>query len=185
MEVKKVGGPKLMINSPGRTIFAFFVFICVTTLFVLTLDLGRVARMVPLKVVVPTMLFVVLQMLFELVPGLAQKFSRFEKLRFVKSEQIRERTLISSGAAVMENSRAKRELRMFAWILSLPVLIYIVGLLTAIPIFIFFYLRWNSKESLRFSLLMTAGTWIFIYGVFVLTLKVNLYEGLLWNWIGF
>jgi hypothetical protein len=57
------------------------------------------------------------------MPGMARKFSRFEKFRFVKSEQLRERTRISSGAAAMENSRAKRELRMFAWILSLPVLI--------------------------------------------------------------
>lgn len=174
-----------MINSRVKTGFTLLLLAFVTTLFVLTLDLGRVAHLVPLKVVIPTLVFLVVQLVLELSPGLARKFNKFEKIRFVKSEQLQEKKRISSTVSVTENSRAKRELRMFAWILSLVVFIYFFGLLIAIPMFMLFYLRWRSGERWLFSILMTAGMWGLLYGVIVIALRTHFYEGLLWNWLGF
>ena len=174
-----------MKNLQARTVFTLLLLSFVLILFILTLDLGRVARLVPLKVVVPTLVFLVVQLVLELVPKLAQKFNRFEKIRFIESEQLRERTRISSAVSVMGKSRANRELRMFAWILSLPVFIYFFGLLIAIPMFMVFYLRWRSGERWLFSILMTAGMSGLLYGGFVIALRTHLYEGLIWNWLGF
>jgi len=174
-----------MTNLRAGTVFTLLLLSFVLILFIFTLDLGRVARLVPLKVVVPTLVLLVVQLVLELVPKLAQRFKRFEKLRFDKSEQLQEKTRIHSPVSVTENSRGKRELHMFAWILSLPVFIYFFGFLIAIPMFMLFYLRWRSGERWLFSILMTAGMWGLLYGVFVIALRTHFYEGLLWNWLVF
>lgn len=174
-----------MTNLQAKTVFTLLLLSFILILFILTLDLGRVARLVPLKVVVPTLVFLVFQLVLELAPELAQKFNRFEKIRFVKTEQLRERTRITSAISVTRNLRANKELGMVAWILSLPVFIYFFGLLIAIPMFMLFYLRWRSGERWLFSIVMTASIWGLIYGVFVIALRIHFYEGLLWNWFGF
>ena len=73
---------------------------------------------------------------------------------------------------------------MISWIFLLLVSIYLFGFLYAVPIFMLFYLRERLRENRQLSLAVSIGTWAILYGVFLLLLGVQLYEGRLWQWLG-
>ena len=174
-----------MNSSLVKTGFTFFLLLFVTALFILTIDLGRVAALVPIKVVIPTLGLLIFQFVLDLVPGLAEKFSRFDKLRFVRSEQLEKESRTYSSESKPEESRGIREKRAFIWFLLLFLFILFFGVMTAVPLFTFLYIRRRAEEGWLFSIGMAAGMGVLIQGVFVILLRTRLYEGLLWTWLGF
>jgi uncharacterized membrane-anchored protein YitT (DUF2179 family) len=67
------------------------------------------------------------------------------------------------------------------WVAAFAIAIYLVGFLIAIPAFIISYLKLNRSGWLKSSI-MAVVMIAFIYGVFELLLKVELYRGLLFHW---
>lgn len=173
-----------MISTGGNTKFTLLLFAFVTYFFFLTLELSRVARVVPLQVVIPTLALLFVQLAIDLVPILAQKFSPFEKVRFFKSEALRDKTLVGTPGSVTSTLAAYRELRAFFWILLMLLFIYVLGLLFAVPLYTFLYLTIRAKERRLFSIMMAATLWGLVYGVFTLLLHASLYRGHLWRWLG-
>ncbi|MCI0487452.1 MAG: hypothetical protein L0229_12735 [Blastocatellia bacterium] len=178
-------------ESAGFTL-ALLVFLGI--ILYLTVSLNPVARMVPLVVLVPTILLVSLEVLLELVPGLAKRYRLFEQKDVFGIERLREsvhtKGITLSGAdceAQVKRDRvipfAGRESSVFAWIASIPVLIYILGFLMAVPLFLFLYLRWRSEESWTFSITTAAASLALLYLLFIELLRAPLYEGRLWMWL--
>ena len=66
----------------------------------------------------------------------------------------------------------RRAANIFAWISGLFASIWLVGFLVSIPLFILFYMRFQSRETLLSSLAWTAGTVGFIIGLFHYILRV-------------
>jgi hypothetical protein len=66
----------------------------------------------------------------------------------------------------------RRAANIFAWISGLFASIWLVGFLVSIPLFILFYMRFQSRESLLSSLAWTAVTVGFIIGLFHYILRV-------------
>jgi hypothetical protein len=66
----------------------------------------------------------------------------------------------------------RRAANIFAWISGLFASIWLVGFLVSIPLFILFYMRFQSRETLLSSLAWTAVTVGFIIGLFHYTLRV-------------
>jgi hypothetical protein len=66
----------------------------------------------------------------------------------------------------------RRATNIFAWISGLFASIWLVGFLVSIPLFILFYMRFQSRESLLSSLAWTAVTVGFIIGLFHYILRV-------------
>ena len=174
-----------MNNSLAKTGFTFFLLSFVTVLFFLTLQLGHVASLVPIKVVIPTLALLIFQFVLDLVPGLAEKFSRYEKLQFFRSEQLEKESRIYSSDSKPEESRGVRERRALIWFLLLFLFILFFGVITAVPLYTFLYIRRRAKESWLFSIGMAAGMGVLIQGVFVIILRARLYEGMIWTWMGF
>ena len=174
-----------MNNSAVKTGFSFFLLLFATILFFLTIELGRIAALVPIKVVIPTLVLLVFQLVLDLVPGLAQKFSRFEKVRFVRSEQHEEDARLYFSVSKPEESLAIRERRAFTWILLLLLLIYIFGLTVSVPLYTCLYIKRRAEEGWLYATGMAAGMCIMVYGIFVLILGIRLYEGVFWTWMGF
>jgi hypothetical protein len=75
----------------------------------------------------------------------------------------------------------KRELEILAWLVALVVMIYLLGFLVAVPIFLFLFLR--IRFSLRWvtTISITAGLEAGMYLIFVVWLQTMLYPGLLSN----
>lgn len=74
--------------------------------------------------------------------------------------------------------------RFFLWLLGVFAAAYLLGQLTALPLFVLLYLRLASGESWRFSAIAAAVVWCGLYGVFELALSIAWLDGVLWPWLG-
>ena len=67
------------------------------------------------------------------------------------------------------------------WIAAFALAIYLLGFIIAIPLFILSYLKWHGRRWL-IAMGIAGVTTVFIYVAFELSLRVQLYRGLLLTW---
>ena len=73
---------------------------------------------------------------------------------------------ISIDQSIPKEVVARRTWISLAWVLSFLLCIWLVGFLIAIPIFVFFYLRYHARATYPMAALVAAGTLLFIWGLF-------------------
>jgi TctA family transporter len=73
----------------------------------------------------------------------------------------------------------RRAAGILGWIFGFYLLIWLIGFSYAVPITTFFYLKLSGKEKWPITILFTAVTWGFFYGVFDYALRIPFPEGLL------
>lgn len=175
-----------MIKFSEKAGFTLLLFAFVALLLYLTLELGRVARFVPLNVVILTMGLLLLQLLLDLLPRLTRRYGRLEQIKPHRSEWVREkiRTSFTADPVVPAEEPQATQLSIFVWLLMMVSLVYFLGFLIAIPLYMLLYLRGRSGEGWPLSLAMAGAMWSLPYGLFHLVLRTHLYEGLLWRWLG-
>lgn len=76
-----------------------------------------------------------------------------------------------------------KDLPVYLWVWGFVLAIVGCGFLVAAPLMLLAYLRLRSHESWWLSLLLTAITFVLLYGVFARALGVTLFEGLLSPWL--
>jgi hypothetical protein len=178
-----------MIRITEKTLFTFIITAFVGWLLYLTLNLSPVSRQVAMAVVTTTFVLLVFQLIIDLLPGLEQRYRRFDKADLFGVERFKEKvpaealdeSVNQEGAA----SRRQQELNLFFWILLLLGSLLILGLMVALPLYTLLYLRYRSGERWRLSIVIAAAIGGLLYGVFTLALNIHLYEGRFWSWIGF
>lgn len=69
-----------------------------------------------------------------------------------------------------------------AWILAILPMIYLIGFVFAIPIYLFLCFKFNGEKWLL-SLILASTIGVFFYFVFVYFLQILFYEGLLISYI--
>ena len=77
----------------------------------------------------------------------------------------------------------RQHLPIASWIFGLALAIYLFGFIITIPVFIIAYMKSQGVRwliTILSAVLMTA----FIYGGFAVLLRVELYRGLLFSWLG-
>lgn len=75
----------------------------------------------------------------------------------------------------------RRAAGIIGWILGFFLLIWLVGFGYAVPITTFFYLKLSGKESWLMTIVFTAVTWAFFYGVFEYALNIPFPPGVLFT----
>jgi hypothetical protein len=78
----------------------------------------------------------------------------------------------------------KRALVMFGWLFGFLLSIKLLGFIVSIPLMVFSYLKFQSRESWRTSIVLTVIAFIFFYMLFVKLLTLPFPEGLLFVWLG-
>jgi hypothetical protein len=53
-----------------------------------------------------------------------------------------------------------------AWILGFVLGLWLLGFLVAIPLFVFFYLKWEARATTPMAILLALVTELFVWGVF-------------------
>ena len=165
-----------------RTLFTLGVFVVVLGFLVLALDYQPRARLVPLIIAVPTLLLTLFQFLIDAIPAVGRRFSFFQEYDLFGIETGR-------AAEPTEETRPtgnvfRRELSFAAWLLLLVALIYFIGYLAAIPLFMILFMRLRSSERWLVTLSITAVTWAFVYFVFIVIMGAPLHEGVVWKAMG-
>jgi hypothetical protein len=86
--------------------------------------------------------------------------------------------------SLLRGAGLKRTIIIFAWILGLFLLGWLLGQRIALPLFVFLYLKVGSKEGWMLSIAMTLAVAIFLLGVFDRVIHVSWYQGELFLWLG-
>ena len=71
----------------------------------------------------------------------------------------------------------RRTLLTSMWIMGFFLMILFFGFPIAVPLWFFLHLRIQAKEGWIISLVVTASTWVFFYGLFVWLLDIPFMEG--------
>lgn len=67
------------------------------------------------------------------------------------------------------------------WLVLFAALIVLVGILAAVPAYLFAALRWRGGRSYRACALGAAGVTLFVWLLFSVVLRIALYPGLLFG----
>lgn len=167
-----------MTRISDRQFFTLALLVFVTVILYGTAGLSEVGRLVPLSVLVPTVVLLLVQLCLDLAPGFVQKHSVLEKKDVFGVERMRPK---AAEEADSRASRARREMSVFAWVAVIAGLMYLLGSLIGLPLFLFLYLKIRSREGWVLSVGVAAAMFGFLYGVFVVALNVRLHEGWLCN----
>lgn len=176
------GSKALKVSFSQRACFTALLLAFAGVMFCLTFGLGRVARMVPFAIVVPTLLLLVFQLLMDLLPRLAQSYGRLENRDLFGVQGLREK-LAESGEAAEGGQVGRKEGRAFLWLFFMLGLIYLLGLFMALPLYTLLYLKSGAERWLT-AIVMALTIACLIYGVSLLDPGARLYAGQLWNWLG-
>jgi hypothetical protein len=149
------------MTRPGRAVFTLLLLGGAFWLLAETLTLGAAARLAPLWVIAPTCALLTILLVLEVWPG-----SR----GVTSSDSAR-----TDGAA--ENGRPNGELAALLWFGALAVMVLMVGVLAAVPVFFFLYvaLRWHRPWWL--ALAIGAATFAVLYLIFTVALGLYLPVG--------
>ena len=99
-------------------------------------------------------------------PKIAAWYQRFEK-KPVLSEK------------TLKDDEKKRERSVIAWFSGCTAVIYFLGFLVGIPVFLFLFLKLWAKESWLLSVVLSTAVLVVIYFTFVYILRVPLHRGML------
>ncbi len=175
-----------MIRVTERAIFTLVLLAFVALIFYITLGLGPVARLVPLRVAVVTLVLILFQSLLDVLPRLAQRIHIIEQTDPLKTGQIKgvakspARSNSHQGAARFPT--LTREVGVFLWILMIPAAIYLFGFLMAVPLYMFLFLKVRSREGYLVSIAAAIGLMCLLYGIFDILLSIRLEGGVIWRW---
>lgn len=164
----------------GRHYFAAFWIIFFAVIIVTSFGYNRQARLIPLVVAIPCLVFALYRFYAELTTDVEEKGHTGEDLLL---EGIKGKVAGASEGFRQEEKKkldtAEKRKRFFdivLWIGVFLVLIFAIGILYAIPIFTFAFMR-AKKEGWVLSLSSAAGLMAAVYLAFVVGMQTYLYEG--------
>ncbi len=161
----------------GEFIFEVLILGVIIGFVSYSLSYSPTARLLPLVVGIPGIIFAVLQLIGS-IPGVSK---RLEKLSSTKD------LFGTKGIKPTEEAQESEEEAekvstpawiIFVWIVGFTGLIVLFGYLVAVPVLVFSFLKFRSEASWLYSILSAVGIEVVMYGGFVLLLNVFLYEGL-------
>ncbi len=79
----------------------------------------------------------------------------------------------------------RRVLNTFAWIAAFMLLVYLLGFPPTVPLFIFFYLKFQSEVSWLNAIVTAAVTWGCFYSLFQWLVHIQFESGAVQTWLGF
>jgi hypothetical protein len=166
-----------MLNLRQNVLLTALFTLLVLMLLFASVPLSRPAALVPVTVLFPTLILLAAQLVLDLAPELAAKWSRV-----FPEDALGARGMSGSAAGERETRTRSRssEGAVLAWLLMVLGSILLVGLAPALPLFTFAYLRCGARERWRISLSMAVGTWVVLHAMFTPVLGGRLYHGLLW-----
>ncbi|MGH7928361.1 MAG: tripartite tricarboxylate transporter TctB family protein [Candidatus Binatia bacterium] len=88
----------------------------------------------------------------------------------------------SSDVSPVEARR--RAIATFLWIAAFVFLVSLLSFPMAVPLFLFLYLRLQSKVSWSYSTVLTALTWGAFYALFERLIKLQFAPGYVQTWLG-
>ena len=123
----------------------------------------------PLAVAIPLLVLTLLHFYFELFG--APEISKGPAVEAEFSNQ------------VAPQVARRRVVTMFFWMAGFILLVYLLGFPLTVPLFVFFYLKFQSEVSWTNSIVLTAITWGVFYGLFQRLVRIQFDTGSIQSWL--
>ncbi len=145
----------------GQLLTAIVMLAIFVTMSLMALGFPEKARLMPLMIGIPGSVLALVQVLREL------------------------RTAIDKAVeSDAEQQQARRnERHMFIWMGLFFVGFLAFGFIYAAPLLVFGFLLIGMKESLSVGLISAVATWVVLYGLFEKAFQIQLFNGLLIEWL--
>ena len=83
-----------------------------------------------------------------------------------------------------QDTARKRTINIFGWIFGFFFGIWLIGFSYMVPLFVFLYLKVQSREKWPISIALTAGAWLIFWGLFDRVLRLPFPDGQVMVWLG-
>ena len=160
-----------------RSAIGLFFFIIIVAAVWLAFDFNAAARMMPLIIGVPTLILATVVLAMELA---SQRSGKPPKVEGGMDGSRLGKNLTAEQARGV----ARSERSVILWLIALVIMIWLLGLLWSIPVFLILYQWLQGREPWRLTLSISLGTWAVVYLLFVQILKMELYGGLIQDLLG-
>jgi hypothetical protein len=154
----------------GRVLFCVFLIFVAATAIYLALDWPFKAALFPLSVGIPLLLLAGIQ-LVQLLVG---------KEDIIESSAVD----LEFSSDVPPEIERQRVISAFAWIAGFIFCVYLIGFPLTVPLFICFYLRFESGVGSLPTIAATAITWVVFYALFQRLVHLQFEQGALQAWLG-
>jgi Tripartite tricarboxylate transporter TctB family len=85
---------------------------------------------------------------------------------------------------VPDDVARRRVIIIFSWIAGFILAVYLIGFPLTVPLFMFFYLKFQSEASWFHSLALTAITWVLFHLLFQKLVHIQFETGAVQSWLG-
>ena len=158
----------------GELVFTVCVAVYVLILAVLCFGYTAESRLFPFLVIVPTILFLVLRFVSIANPKLSEILE--PDAGMIDIDKIQRLAMAAEKKEVAGKSNS--EIKVILWVIGLVLLTYLVGILPAIALFVFCFVKFYGKKKIAVTLAYTVVSWVFVYIIFVMILQTRLYMGI-------
>jgi Tripartite tricarboxylate transporter TctB family len=154
----------------GRIFFCVFLLAVAASAIYMALDWPFKAALFPLSVSIPLLILASIQLL---------------QLIFGKAETNDSAALdLEFSSDVPPEIERRRVITAFAWIVGFILTVYLIGFPLTVPLFIFFYLRFESGIGWLRTIAATAISWAMFYALFQKLVHLQFEEGAIQAWLG-
>lgn len=154
----------------GRLLFCIFLIAVAAYAIRTALGWSFKTGLFPLSVAIPLLVLATIH-LFQLIIGKGET-NEGAGLDFDFSSDVP--TLVAR----------RRVINTFGWIIAFIASVYLVGFPLTVPLFIFSYLTFQSEVGWLYSIVATAITWGFFYGLFQWLVHIQFESGAIQTWLG-
>jgi hypothetical protein len=167
-----------------KVIFSAVLLLIGLLFLILTMPLGRMAQWVPIRVLLPTIVLLLLQLRID---WHARGKRHASDVRGRPGpDALRDGHFGKTSPASWSNLSGAmgKEVKAYPILLLLvflPVSIYLMGFILSATLFVWLYYRLYFKKPFLISASLSFGAAIFLYLLLVLLLGMDLQAGLIWN----
>jgi len=154
----------------GRILFSLFLIAAGALAAYSARDWTFKAALFPLTVSIPLCLLAAMQLLLDLAGKPEQTSGPVVDMEF--------------AADVTPEVARRRAIGIFLWVAGFILLVFLLGFPIAVPLFMFSYLKMQSRLGWLHSITLTAGAWGFFYFLFQRFLNMQFEAGEIQRWIG-
>ncbi len=159
----------------GEFILTLFFLAFFVVMMLISMTYSAKARRMPLVVIIPGV---------ALCAAMVLKMTTRKGHEPERREAESAETEDSEPSGLEAKEEKKKMLVMFGWMALLVGMIWIVGFLVTIPVYTILFMR-SLKESWRLSIIFGIVGFIVLYFLFVVGLEMELYPGLIYEWLSF
>ena len=154
----------------GRILFCVFLMAVAASAIYMALEWPFKAALFPLSVSIPLLILASTQ---------------FVQLFLGKEETIESAAVdLEFTSDVPPEIERRRVITAFAWIVGFILSVYLIGFPPTVPLFICFYLRFESGVGLLPTVAATAITWAMFYALFQKLVHLQFEQGAIQAWLG-